>query len=212
MYNLSQFTETDQSRVIDFMHAHPFALLCGADAAGQPVATQIPVFIDRRGDKVVLSGHMMRKTDHHLAFESNPKALAVFTGAHTYVSASWYEDKQSASTWNYMSVHAVGRLRFLGHDELLQVLKRTTDHYENNPYSGANFDDIPMADIEKMSKAIIAFEMEVETLKNVFKLSQNKDEKTYSTVVAKLAEQPGDSEIIAHEMMKRSDELFGDKA
>ncbi|RYY58100.1 MAG: FMN-binding negative transcriptional regulator [Chitinophagaceae bacterium] len=208
MYSLSQFTEEDQSRVMEFMHANPFALLCGSDRNNHPVATQVPVFIDRRGDQLFLSGHMMRKTDHHLGFEFNPNVLAVFTGPHTYVSASWYQDKRSASTWNYMSVHAHGKLSFLGHTELIDVLKRTTNHFENNPYSGANFDDIPRADVEQMAKAIVAFEVEVTSLKNVFKLSQNKNRDDYTSVVEHLGPAGGDSEKIAGEMVKREKELF----
>ena len=98
--------------------------MCGCDADNNPVATQVPVFIDEKEDKLFLSGHIMRNTDHHKAFEQNPNVLAVFTGPHTYVSASWYSDKQQASTWNYMSVHAKGKLKFLEEQALLDVLKR----------------------------------------------------------------------------------------
>ena len=111
---------------MDFVRSHPFAFLAGCDAEQKPVATQIPVFIDQRDGKIFLSGHMMRKTDHHLAFAKNPHVLVVFTGAHTYVSASWYADKKQASTWNYMSVHFKGLLTFLDEKALLSVLK--TDH------------------------------------------------------------------------------------
>ena len=211
MYSLSQFTEKDQSLVLEFMHANPFAVLCGSDQHHHPVATQIPVFIDRRDDRLFLSGHMMRRTDHHLAFETNPHVLAIFTGPHAYVSASWYEQKNAVSTWNYMSVHAHGNLKFLGHDELIHVLKRTTNHFEGNPYSGANFDDIPREDIEKMAKAIIAFEVEVTELKNVFKLSQNKNKTDYAHVVENLGASPGDGEKLAAEMTRREEGLFPNK-
>ena len=99
MYNLPYFKEKDQQVVLDFIHQHPFAFIAGCSEDGKPVATQIPVFIDEREGKLFLSGHMMRNTDHHKAFEHNPNVLAVFTGAHTYVSASWYEDKKQGSTW-----------------------------------------------------------------------------------------------------------------
>ncbi|RYY54349.1 MAG: hypothetical protein EOO09_14600 [Chitinophagaceae bacterium] len=207
MYSLPYFTDQDQARVMEFIHAHPFAFLCGADKQNQPVATQIPVFIDQRGDQLFLSGHMMRKTDHHLAFEHNPHVLAVFTGPHTYVSASWYEKGNTASTWNYMSVHARGELRFLGHEELLHILRRTTDHFEQ-PGSGANFKDLSTDYVESLSKAIVAFEVEVKELKNTFKLSQNHEEKTYGAIVEQLSAQPGDAKLVADEMVKRSGELF----
>ena len=208
MYNLPYFKEKDQQVVLDFIRQHPFAFIAGCSEGGRPVATQIPVFIDERDGKLFLSGHMMRNTDHHKAFMHNSNVLAVFTGAHTYVSASWYEDKQQGSTWNYISVHAKGVLKFLDKQALLDVLKRTTNHFENNPYSGANFEDLPKEYIEHMVKAIVAFEVEVLQMDNVFKLSQNRDEKSYHTIMEKLERQDADGKYIAEEMKKRTSQLF----
>jgi transcriptional regulator len=152
----------------------------------------------------------MKGTDHHKAFLHNPNVLAVFSGAHTYVSASWYHDKDQASTWNYISVHAKGVLKFLDHQALLDVLKRTTNHFENNPYSGSNFEDLPAEYVEKLSKAIVAFEVEVKKVDNVFKLSQNRDEKSYQNIIGKLDSQDADGKKIADEMKKRTSQLFKD--
>ncbi len=211
MYNLPYFKEKDQQVVLDFIHQHPFAFIAGCSEDGKPVATQIPVFIDERDGKLFLSGHMMRNTDHHKAFEHNPNVLAVFTGAHTYVSASWYEDKKQGSTWNYMSVHAKGVLKFLDEQALLDVLKRTTNHFENNPYSGANFEDLSAEYVNRMAKAIIAFEVEILQMDNVFKLSQNRDEKSYHTIMEKLEAQDADGKYIAGEMKQRTSQLFKDE-
>jgi len=208
MYNLPYFKEKDQQVVLDFIRQHPFAFIAGCSEDGKPVATQIPVFIDERDGKLFLSGHMMRNTDHHKAFLYNPNVLAVFTGAHTYVSASWYEDKKQGSTWNYMSVHAKGGLKFLDDQALLNVLKRTTNHFENNPYSGANFEDLPEEYVHSMAKAIVAFEVEVLQIENVFKLSQNRDEKSYHNIMEKLNAQDADGKYIAGEMKQRTSQLF----
>ena len=193
---------------MDFIRQHPFAFIAGCSEDGKPVATQIPVFIDERDGKLFLSGHIMKNTDHHKAFLHNSNVLAVFTGAHTYVSASWYEDKQQGSTWNYISVHAKGILKFLDEQALLDVLKRTTNHFENNPYSGANFEDLSTEYIQRLAKAIIAFEVEVLQIDNVFKLSQNRDEKSYHTIMEKLEAQDADGKYIAEEMKKRTSQLF----
>jgi transcriptional regulator len=211
MYNLPYFKEEDQQVVFEFIRQHPFAFIAGCSEDGKPVATQIPVFIDERDGHLFLSGHMMRNTDHHKAFVYNPNVLAVFTGAHTYVSASWYDDKKQGSTWNYMSVHAKGILKFLDEQALLDVLRRTTSHFENNPNSGANFDDLPAEYVERMAKAIIAFEVEVQQIDNVFKLSQNRDEKSYHTIMEKLNEQDASGKYIAGEMEKRTAQLFTKK-
>jgi len=211
MYNLPYFKEKDQQVVLDFIRQHPFAFIAGCSEDGKPVATQIPVFIDERDGKLFLSGHMMKNTDHHKAFVHNPNVLAVFTGAHTYVSASWYAEKGQASTWNYISVHAKGVLKFLDDQALLDVLKRTTNHFENNPYSGANFEDLPGEYVQHLAKAIIAFEVEVLQIDNVFKLSQNRDEKSYQNIIQKLEAQDADGKYIAEEMKQRTSQLFKDK-
>ena len=203
MYSLPYFKEQDQERVLEFIKQHPFAFLAGCDADGRPVATQIPLFIDERDGKLFLSGHMMKNTDHQKAFMQNNNVLAVFTGANTYVSASWYEDKQQGSTWNYISVHAKGQLRFLDETALLSVLKRTTNHFENNPHSGANFDDLPSEYVQRMTKAIVAFEIAVQQMENVFKLSQNRDEKSYDNIITKLDSQDESGKKIAEEMKKK---------
>ena len=208
MYNLPYFKEKDQQVVLDFIRQHPFAFIAGCSDEGKPVATQIPVFIDEREGKLFLSGHIMRNTDHHKAFLHNSNVLAVFTGAHTYVSASWYAEKEQASTWNYISVHAKGILKFLDEQALLNVLKRTTNHFENNPYSGANFEDLSTEYIQRLARAIIAFEVEVLQIDNVFKLSQNRDEKSYHTIMEKLEAQDADGKYIAEEMKKRTSQLF----
>src|SRR5687767_6793198 len=121
MYNLPYYKEDDKAIVLQFVKDHPFAFLTGVDANNKPVATQMPFFIDERDGKLFLSGHMMRNTDHHKAFEHNNNVLAVFTGPHTYVSATWYSNPHQASTWNYMSVHFKGRMRFGSPEELVAI-------------------------------------------------------------------------------------------
>lgn len=210
MYNLPHFKEPDPQVVLDFVKQHPFAMLIGVDAELKPVATQVPVFIDNRNGQLFLTGHIQRKTDHHKAFEQNPNVLAVFTGAHTYVSASWYEDKQVASTWNYMSVHAKGVLRFLSTEELYEVLKRTTHHFENNPHSPSLVEKLSDEYVQNNMKAIIAFEVEVKEINHVFKLSQNRDEKSYDAIVDQLKEQGGDAKEISDIMEARKHKVFGE--
>ena len=104
MYKMPEFTEKDTQAVIEFMHNHPFVMLTGCNN-NIPVATQVPVLMEEQEDgAIVLRGHIMRKTDHHLAFEQNPKGLVLLNGPGCYVSASWYGERGIGSTWNYMTV------------------------------------------------------------------------------------------------------------
>src|SRR5215213_2286655 len=209
MYNLPYFKEKDQQVVMDFIHQHPFAFIAGCTGDGHPVATQIPVFIEERAGTLYMTGHMMRQTDHHRAFEKNPDVLCVFTGNHTYVSASWYSNPHQASTWNYMSVHVKGRLRFLDEAGLADVLKKTSLHFEdNNTASPTAFDNLSKEYTSHLMKAIIAFEVEVESIEHVFKLSQDRDKESYHHIIEKLETQDADGEVIAAEMKKRTEQVF----
>ena len=210
MYNLPYFKEEDGEVVLEFMRKHPFVFLSGVNDENKPVATQVPVFIDEKDGKLFLTGHIMKNTDHHKAFEQNPNVLAVFTSPHTYVSGTWYDDPHQASTWNYISVHAKGAIRFGDYNDLVAILKRLTLHYENN--NGASttiFDNLSSKYKEPLLKAIIAFEVEITSIDNVFKLSQNRDEKSFRNIMAKLKEQGHDGQFIAEEMKKRQQQLFG---
>jgi transcriptional regulator len=211
MYNLPYFKESDPDVVLQFMRSHPFIFLAGCDLDNKPVATQLPVFIDERDGKLFLTGHMMRQTDHQKAFVTNQNVLAVFTGPHTYVSASLYSDPRQASTWNYMSVHVKGILSFQDEQQLRNILKRTTDHFENDIHSPSLFEKLPEDYVQKLIKAIVAFEVEVISIENVFKLSQNRDEESYHSIISKLKNDDEDSRRIAAEMEKRSSQLFKSK-
>ncbi len=208
MYHLPQYKEKDRAVVIDFMKQHPFAMLVGVDAAMKPVATQVPILVKEKEGELYLQGHIMKATDHCTAFETNRQALALFTGAHAYVSASWYENKQQASTWNYMTVHAQGELCFLEEEQLLQMLEELTAHFENDPSSPAAYKALAPEYITRMAKAIVAFEIKVDSLEHVFKLSQNRDQRSFENIVEKLEQSDADAKTVAVEMNKRKEELF----
>lgn len=208
MYNLPHFKEPDPSAIIEFMKQHPFAMLIG-NTYERSVATQIPLLFEERDGKMFLLGHMMRKQDHQMAFEKNQNVLVVFTGPHTYISATWYKDPHQASTWNYVSVHARGIISFLNEKGLEDALRKLTLHFENqNVHSTTVFDNLPHNYRSSLMKAIVAFEIEVSSVEHVFKLSQNHDEESYHHIAEKLKEEPGDAAAIAELMEKRKSKVF----
>src|SRR5690606_25529355 len=134
----------DKQTLLRFLDKNPFAFLTGSNAAGKQVATQIPVLFEERNGHLYVQGHIMRNTDHHKAFIENSQVLAVFTGPHTYVSASWYSNPHIGSTWNYMSVHISGNIRFLPDEGLIKLMKKLTLKFEhNNIASPTIYDNLP---------------------------------------------------------------------
>lgn len=208
MYNLPYYKEKDAAAVMAFMKEHSFALLMGVDAEQKPAATQIPLLMEEKEGQLYLRGHIMKGNDHHKAFEANKQVLAVFTGPHTYVSASWYSNPKQASTWNYMAVHARGELSFLGEAELLAILDETTAYYENDPSSPSLYKELPEEYVMRLTKAIVAFEIRVTSIDHVFKLSQNRDKQSFENILGKLQAGDADAQAVAAEMRKRKNQLF----
>ena len=210
MYNYPHYKEHDKEKILEFMRQHPFVTLIGCDKNSRIEATQIPVLVEEKEGKIFIHGHIARKSDHEKAFEQNQNVLALFTGAHTYVSGTWYSgNPHQASTWNYISIHARGQIKFQDENALIGLLKKLSLHFEGgNTSSSTIYDNLPNDYKEKLIRAIVAFEIEVTELENVFKLSQNRDEKSYDTIVEKLKQQEGDAKEIGELMEKRKSKVF----
>ena len=202
MYTLSYYTEQDEQKVIAFIKANAFALITGM-GEHYPVATQIPLTVEIKDGKFFLQGHIMRKTDHHLAFEKNNNVLVLFTGPHCYVSANWYTNPAMGSTWNYMTVQAKGKIYFTDEAGTYNAVKAVSDQYTGTAGAAA-FDNLSKEYIDQMMKAITGFTIEVESITNTFKLSQNRDAASQKNIIAQLKLR-GDhnSLMIAEEMELR---------
>jgi transcriptional regulator len=202
MYKLPYFTEENQEAVFDFMQKNSFAIITGINEK-IPVATHVPLNIKKDGDKIIFTGHMMKNTDHHKAFSQNENVLVIFTGPHCYVSAGWYVKKEVASTWNYIDVHAHGKIKFTNEERTKEIIENITNKYEP-PGSPAAFNKLPVEYVDRLVKAIIGFTIDVSAIENVFKLSQNHDVATRKSIIENLIDRGDDnSNAIAMEMKKR---------
>lgn len=200
MYSLPYYKAENTAQVIEFMEQHPFIMLISRGEE-YPVATQVPVLFGERDGKIILRAHIMRKTDHHLALEKDANVLVVFSGAHTYVSASWYTNQQIGSTWNYRSVHARGKLKFTSNEDLLQLLTDLTATFENNPDSPSLMKHLPDNYVQPLLKAIVGIEIEVIKIDHIFKLSQDRDAGSYQNIIEHLSQGDAGAKEMA-EIMK----------
>ena len=202
MYKMSFYSAQTKAEMIEFMQAHAVALVTGMGNR-YPEATHLPLDVLLENDKIILEGHLMKKTSHHLAFEKNNQVLVVFSSPYAYINANWYENPKSGSTINYMAVHAKGKIAFLDENGAREAVNKiTAKHIGLN--TAASFDQLPEEYIEKMVKAIVGFRIEVEELESVFKLSQDRQNSDRQMIIKKLEERalPGDL-FIAAEMKKR---------
>lgn len=200
MYKTPYNVANNEGEVLEFMKRNTFITLIGYDGEF-PVATQVPVETVLEGETIKLVGHVMNKTDHCKAFSENPNVLAIFTGAHAYISASVYEDPKGASTWNYKTVQAKGVIKLLGSDETYQIIKNITDKYENAESSPASFHKMDEGYIQKHLKAITGFEITVTAINHVFKMSQGQSKENQKAIIKDLEARDDEmSTLVAKEM------------
>lgn len=204
MYKFRYFTEEDNEKVLAFMKEYSFAMIAGMNEK-YPVATHVPLEIKQMDDRLFFTGHIMKNSDHHKAFVKNEHVLVIFNGPHCHVSASWYPNPVQASTWNYMTVHAKGKISFGDEAYTRQIVEDLTNKYEKED-SEAAFNKLPAEYIDRLVKAITGFTIEVESFDNVFKLSQNHEPETRQNIIEHLYKNGSDDEKrIAKEMVKRID-------
>lgn len=153
-----------------------FALLVGADGAGVPFATHLPLRLDPdRGPLGTLEGHVARANPQWRHFASGRPVLAVFQGPHAYVSPSWYATRPGVPTWNYVAVHAYGVPALIEDSARVRaLLARLTETYERGRSEPWRVDALPEAYVAGMIRSIVAFEIPIDRLEGKAKLGQNR--------------------------------------
>lgn len=198
MYIPRSFAEEDRATLHAFMRQHAFAALVTVEN-GVPVANHVPFLVDaERGPAGTLVGHLARANPQWRGFAG--EAMAVFQGPHGYVSPRWYAGAPNVPTWNYAVVHAYGTPRVIDDAAaVLAVVRRLTEVYERENPRPWSVDEVPAEFVDRLLRAIVAFELPISRLEGKFKLNQNKTAADRAGVIAALA---GVNEPLA-ELMRR---------
>jgi transcriptional regulator len=160
-----------QAQNIDFMKANGFAILATHDGC-EMTATHLPLLVDQRGEALVLTGHVARANPQS---KFSGDAMAIFHGPHAYVSPTWYGAGVHVPTWNYVAIHAYGRMTLIEDEaRVAAIITRLTNVYESSRPQPWTADIVPPDLNAKLMKAIVGFEIEVTRLEAKWKLSQNK--------------------------------------
>jgi transcriptional regulator len=197
MYIPKFFAETDPDKLLAFMREYNFAVLVTAED-GRPEATHLPFIIETRGDKLILLAHMARANRQWKQFTEKP-VLVIFSQPHAYVSPLLYKDKVNVPTWNYVAVHAYGRVvTFETVEENLVLLEKMIGTFDPE-YLGTGWQEVPDDYKTNMAKGIVAFEIEVTDLQGKKKLNQNKPgEDAHRVIEAFEKGTAGEQEIAAY--------------
>ncbi|MBD2060567.1 FMN-binding negative transcriptional regulator [Oculatella sp. FACHB-28] len=190
MYRPTAFQEDNVDKLVAFMKANSFATLVSI-VEGVPYASHVPLVVKVQEDVIQLIGHLAKLNPQWQAFET-VESLAIFTGAHAYISPALYEKHENVPTWNYIAVHAYGipKVITLNHspESMDQMIDEMIDTYEADYKS--HWHGLSDGYRQGMMNGIVGFEMTVTRLEGKYKLSQNRSQTDQETVSAALLQNP----------------------
>ncbi|MFM0637838.1 FMN-binding negative transcriptional regulator [Paraburkholderia metrosideri] len=128
----------------------------------------------------ILRAHVARANPVWQEVAANPEALVIFQGPAAYISPTWYPSKhethRQVPTYNYMVVHAHGRIVVRDDESFLRgLVARLTRKMEAGESVPWKMGDAPADYIAQMLGAIVGLEIEVTRLVGKWKLGQNKE-------------------------------------
>lgn len=189
MYLPRAFAETDLAHLDALMSADPFVTVFSTDADGAPIASHLPVLYARNGQDVLIEGHWARPNPQ--AHHQSP-ILMIVHGPHTYVSPSWYPDKEAEArvpTWNYAVAHLRGTLqRFEDEVSLADLIARLSERFETEVGSDWLFEPDRESHRTQL-RGIVGFRFVPDRIDLKFKLNQNHPLANRRAVAAALAAQ-----------------------
>lgn len=157
--------------VFEFIKANSFALLI-SETGHQPVATHLPVLVERKEDSFVITTHIAR-ANPHWHFLDKGRVLVIFSAPHAYISPTLYDHSKNVPTWNYIAVHACGHAELhTDHSRLLSILESTILNYEESYFS--QWKELDRDYIHAMLDEIVGITIHVDEWIAKEKLSQNK--------------------------------------
>ena len=188
MYIPPAFVEKRLPVLYELIRSQPFCSLVTVGASGL-FASHLPMVLHgNQGACGVLHGHLSRANAQWHDFNPEVEALAIFSGAHHYISPSWYPEKSEhgkvVPTWNYAVVHAYGNLRTIEKAEWLSNhLRELTSQQESAAAVPWKVTDAPAEFIESMLKGIVGLELTITRLEGKWKVSQNRSERDRRGVI-----------------------------
>lgn len=170
MYIPSHYRNTDTAELISFIRANAFGLLV-SNGEQLPNITHLPFAVETE-NPLLLSSHLAMANPHGKTLRNETQVTVVFNGPHGYVSPTLYDSQQNVPTWNYIAVHAHGKIQLCREEEKDIMLKNMIVSFE--PSYQKQFDALSDKYLDPMKKAILAFKVKIDKLEGKFKLSQNK--------------------------------------
>lgn len=183
MYQPPKYQKQDPQYIFDFIKAHPFATF--VSKGENLIATHIPTLITGTSDSFQLYSHIANHNEQLKCLKEGKEALFIFTGAHAYVSSSWYKEVD-ISTWDYSAVHVNVKIKIQSKEELENSLQKLVQHFEQQQQNPIYFKDLPNDMVEEHIHRITGFWAEPFKIQGIAKWHQGFDKGDIDTVTKQL--------------------------
>lgn len=180
MYVPAHFNESRKEVLHAQIVQHPFGTLVTHGAGGLD-ANHIPFeLVADEGEHGMLRAHVARANPVWQDVANGDEVLVIFRAGDAYISPNWYPSKHEAHkqvpTWNYVVVHAHGRIAIRDDERYVRgVVGRLTRTHEAAMPQPWKMGDAPPDFLDTMLKAIVGIEIEITRLVGKSKLGQNKE-------------------------------------
>jgi transcriptional regulator len=180
MYVPAHFNESRVDVLHGHIAQHPFGTLITHGKSGLD-ANHLPFELAAdEGEFGVLRAHVARANPVWQDIANGDEVLVVFRAGDAYISPNWYPSKHESHkqvpTWNYIVVHAHGRIAVRDDEQYVRgVVARLTRRHEASQPQPWKTTDAPKDYIDTLLKSIVGLEIDITRLVGKSKLSQNKE-------------------------------------
>ncbi|HLC82689.1 MAG TPA: FMN-binding negative transcriptional regulator [Bacteroidia bacterium] len=204
MYIPPHYKNNDPQISIEVIKENAFGLLISSDST-YPFATHLPFLCREEDGKFKLFTHLA-KANPHAGVLMDKEVLAVFTGPHAYISATWYKNQRNVPTWNYAAVHVKGIARVLSNeDQILGLLQETVAFFEDG--NTEHHQQLPSEYKQALAREITFIEIEVKEVESKIKFNQNKPKEDLLSVIRHLTDSGNYTSKLVAEQMRRFNAL-----
>ena len=207
MYVPPHFLEDDKAALHRAIGETRLATLVTLGSEGME-ASHMPILLDAgEGPYGAIRGHLARANPQWRRATAETPALVMFLGPDAYVSPNWYATKRETGkvvpTWNYLAIHAYGRVEFFEDAERLRaIVTSLTQRHEGRREKPWAVSDAPEDYIQAQLRGIIGFRLPIDRLEGKWKLSQNRPEADRRGVIEGLEGEGGALESTIAQRMK----------
>lgn len=198
MYVPTLYRCQDSALLLEIAQTWPLATLASV-LEGQPWLSQVPTVTQLVDEEWRVAFHLATSNPQSAGL-AGQRVTLLFQGPRAYISPRWY-DHENVPTYNYISLQLKGLARPLPVQQTEAHLAELVTLQEGAG-SGYQYAGLSRPLVEDHLPGLLAFELDEVEAHGVLKLSQNRHDADYRTIIGELEKQGDESAVLAQWMRR----------